>query len=61
MQAGLLVDGGEDGRLGRLGGNERAGEVELESLCDLVLRLDLSTEDIAGSPGLRELSEPQHL
>lgn len=52
MEAALLVDGAEDGGLGTLLGGEGGGEVELETLGDLVLELDGVAEDVGGGPGL---------
>jgi len=48
----LLVDGSKDGRLARLGRVQGGSEVELESLGDKVLELDLSSENVGGGPGL---------
>jgi hypothetical protein len=52
VQRGLLVDGRKDGRLLRLGRVEGGREVELETLGDLVLELELGAEDVGGGPGL---------
>jgi hypothetical protein len=52
VQARLLVNGRDDGRLLRLGRVERGGEVELEALGDLVLELDLGAEEVGRGPGL---------
>jgi hypothetical protein len=52
----LLVDGGEDSRLLGLGWVEGGSEVQLQSLGNLVLKLDLSSEEVGGGPGLGELS-----
>lgn len=52
MEGGLLVDGSEDGGLLRLGGVERGGEVEFETLGDLVLELELRAEQVGGGPCL---------
>lgn len=56
MERGLLVDGSEDGGLGRLGRVEGGSEVELQALGDLVLELNLGAEEVGGGPGLRGVS-----
>jgi hypothetical protein len=48
----LLVDGSKDGRLLGLGGVKGGSEVQLQSLGDLVLQLDLGSEEVGGGPGL---------
>jgi len=48
----LLVDGSEDSRLLRLGGVKSGSEVQLQSLGDLVLQLDLGSEEVGGGPSL---------
>lgn len=52
MEGRLLVDGSEDGRLLGLGWVEGGSEVQLQSLGDLVLQLDLGSEEVGGGPGL---------
>lgn len=52
MEGRLLVDGGEDGRLLGLGWVEGGSEVQLQSLGDLVLELDLGSEEVGGGPSL---------
>jgi hypothetical protein len=49
----LLVDGGEDSRLLGLGGVEGGSEVQLQSLGNLVLQLDLGSEEVGGGPCLK--------
>lgn len=56
MERGLLVDGSEDGSLGRLGGVEGGSEVELQALGDLVLELNLGAEEVGSGPGLSRVS-----
>jgi hypothetical protein len=48
----LLVDGSKDSRLLGLGGVKSGSEVQLQSLGDLVLQLDLGSEEVGGGPGL---------
>jgi len=48
----LLVDGSKDGRLLGLGGVKSSSEVQLQSLGDLVLQLDLGSEEVGGGPSL---------
>ena len=48
----LLVDGSKDGRLLGLGGVKSSSEVQFQSLGDLVLQLDLGSEEVGGGPGL---------
>jgi hypothetical protein len=48
----LLVDGSKDGRLLGLGGVKGGSEVQLQSLGDLVLQLDLGSEEVGGGPSL---------
>lgn len=57
MERGLLVDGSEDGSLGRLGGVKGGSEVELQALGDLVLELNLGAEEVGGGPGLLRVSK----
>ena len=52
MEGRLLVDGSKDGRLLGLGGVKSGSEVQLQSLGDLVLQLDLGSEEVGGGPGL---------
>ena len=52
VEARLLVNGIKDGRLGALVGEERGAKVELEAPCDLVVKLNLGAELVAGRPGL---------
>ena len=68
VQAGLLVDGSHDCRFLRLGRVERSSQVKLQTLCDLVLQLELSSEEVGGGPGLhlgsaktRYCGPPAHL
>lgn len=51
----LLEGGGEEGGLCLLVWEERGDELELESLCDVVLELDVVSEDVGGGPGLGEV------
>lgn len=46
VDRGLLVDGGEDGGLLRLGRVEGGVEVELEAVGELVLELNLGAEEV---------------
>lgn len=48
----LLVDGREDGGLLGLGRVKGGSKVELQALGDLVLELDLGTEQVGGGPCL---------
>jgi len=50
----LLVDGSKDSRLLGLGGVKSSSEVQLQSLGDLVLQLDLGSEEVGGGPSLGE-------
>jgi hypothetical protein len=50
----LLVDGVENSGLSALLGSQRGGKVELETLGDETVNLNLVAEDIGGSPGLSE-------
>lgn len=52
VEGGLLVDGSQDGGLLRLGRVKSGREVELETLGDLVLELELRAEQVGGGPGL---------
>ena len=52
VEGGLLVDGSQNGGLLRLGRVEGGREVELETLGDLVLELELRAEQVGGGPGL---------
>ena len=54
MKAGLLVDGGQQSRLGTLLRQQSGGEVELETLGNLVLELNLGAKHVRGRPGLGE-------
>jgi len=54
METRLLVGGSEDSSLGTLVWGQRGGKVELETLSDEVVELDLVTEDVGGGPGLGE-------
>ena len=54
MEAGLLVGGGEESRLRTGVGGEGGRELELDTLGDLVVNLDLGLEDVGGRPGLGE-------
>ena len=48
----LLVDGSKDSRLLGLGGVKSGSEVQLQSLGNLVLQLDLGSEEVGGGPSL---------
>ena len=50
----LLVDGIEHSRLVSSVGCQRGGEVEFQSLCKVVLKLELGLENIGGHPGFSE-------
>ena len=52
MKTGLLVGGGQQGGLGALLGQQSGSEVELQTLGNLVLELNLSPKHIRGCPGL---------
>lgn len=52
MQRRLLVDGSQDGRLGGLSGVEGGSKVKLQALGNLVLELELSSENVGGGPTL---------
>ena len=52
VKAGLLVRGAEEHRLCALVGMKDGGGVELETLGDLVVELDLGAERVRGGPGL---------
>lgn len=52
MEGRLLVDGSKDGRLLALGGVKSGSEVQLQSLGNLVLQLDLGSEEVGGGPSL---------
>lgn len=54
MEAGLLVGGGEQRRLRTGVGGERGLEVELDTLRDLVVNLNLGLQDVGGRPALGE-------
>lgn len=54
VQARLLVDGSNDRALLALGRVQRGREVQLETLGDLVLELDLGTEQVGRGPCLGE-------
>jgi hypothetical protein len=54
VKTGLLVDGGQQGGLGTLVWQQRRGEVELQTLRDLVLEFNLGAEHVRGRPGLGE-------
>lgn len=54
MQARLLVDSIEESRLLALLGEQRSGQVKLETLGNLVVEFDLGLEDIRGCPSLGE-------
>lgn len=54
MQAGLLVGGGEQRRLRTGVGGECGLEVELDTLGDLVVDLNLGLQDVGGRPALGE-------
>ena len=50
----LLVDGSKDGRLARLGRVQGGSEVELETLGNKVVELNLGSENVGGGPSLKE-------
>jgi hypothetical protein len=52
VNSGGLVDGSNDGTLGVLSRVEGGGEVELEALGELVLELNLSSEEVGSVPNL---------
>ena len=54
MNVGLLVDGSNDGALLVLGGVKSGQEVQLQATSDLVLELDLSSEDVGSGPSLSD-------
>lgn len=54
MKTRLLVGCGDDSGLARSVGSKRGVQVELETLSEVVLCLDLSAEEVGGSPGLGE-------
>lgn len=54
MQARLLVDSIEESRLLALLGEQRSGQVKLETLGNLVVEFNLGLEDIRGCPSLGE-------
>lgn len=53
VDSGLLVDGSDDGSLGRLGGVEGGVQVKLEATSNGVLELNLGAEEVGGGPGLK--------
>ena len=54
METRLLVDGREEGSLLAGVGEEGGAQVELEALGEVVLSLNLGTEDVGGGPRLGE-------
>lgn len=54
VEARLLVDSGQQSGLGALLRQQSGGEVELETLGNLVLELDLGAKHVRGRPGLGE-------
>lgn len=54
MDTRLLVDGIDDSGLVTLFGSQRAKDIDLETLDNLVLNLDLVFDDVAGGPGVGE-------
>jgi len=54
MEARLLVDRVDNSGLVALLRGQSSGEVKFKALGDLVLNLDLVTEDVGGGPGLGE-------
>ena len=54
METGLLVGGGKEGGLLAAVGEEGSGEVELETLGEVVLSLNLSLQDVGSGPSLSE-------
>lgn len=52
MNAGLLVDGSDDSALLVLDGVEGSQEVQLQATGNLVLELNLSSENVRGGPSL---------
>lgn len=54
VETGLLVDGSQQGRLGTFLGQQSSSKVELQTLGNLVLELDLGAKHVRGRPGLGE-------
>ena len=54
VQAGVLVDGGQQSGLGALFWQQGGSEIELETLGNLVLELNLGPKHVRCCPGLRE-------
>jgi len=54
VQRRLLVDGGNNSALLGLGGVQGGSQVELQTLGDLVLQLDLSSQQVGSGPCLGE-------
>lgn len=54
VQTGLLVGSAKKHRLGVLFWVENGSGLELETVSDLVLELDLGTDNVGGGPGLSE-------
>lgn len=54
VKTGLLVGGGEESVLGLLLGDESGDKLELETLGDVVLELNVVAEDVGSGPGLGE-------
>jgi hypothetical protein len=54
VQTGLLVCSAKKHRLGVLLRVENGGGLELETVSDLVLELELGAENVRGGPGLSE-------
>lgn len=52
VQAGLLVDGAQDGGFLSLGWVQGGSQIEFKTFSDLVLEFDLGTEQVGGSPCL---------
>ena len=57
VNSGVLEDGGDDGTLSVLLRVESGSEVELEALSEVVLELNLSSEDVGGGPDLKQTAK----
>lgn len=58
VNSGGLVDGSDNGTLGVLSRVEGGGQVKLEALGELVLELDLGSEEVGGVPDLMRKNMP---
>lgn len=54
VEAGLLVDGADERASRTLVRDESSTGIDLEALCDLVLKLDVGAEDVSSRPHLGE-------